>query len=149
MFAPTSAAAAAAPTTLSARLGMLRTGLVLAAVYSVLGLIPLFAIGFDGSGWDVALIVFAVISVVVAAGCIAAAVLGWNGRRVPAIIAVILTIVSVVPSLPAFFLPLAETTAEGPGPLLAVSGIVITVVIVALILVGLRRARPRSTRNAS
>ena len=140
---------AIAPTTVPARVGLLRTGLVLAAVYSVFGLIPLFAMGFNGSGWDVVLIVFAVISVIVAAGCIAASVFGWNGRPVPAIIAVVLTIVSVVPSLPAFFLPLAETTAEGPGPLLAAIGIVITVVIVALILVGLRRVRPRSTRRAS
>lgn len=144
-----STSVATASTTGPARRGLLRTGLVLAAVYGVLGLIPLFAIGFDGSGWDVALIVFAAVSVIVAAGCIAAAVFGWNGRRSPAIIAVVLTIVSVVPSLPAFFLPLAETTAEGPGPLLAVIGIVIAFVIVALILVGARAARPRATRRAS
>ena len=147
MSASTSVAAASA--TVPARVGLLRTGLVLAAVYSVFGLMPFFAIGFNGSGWDVALVVFGVISVIVAAGCIAAAVFGWNGRRVPAIIAVILTVVSVVPSLPAFFLPLAETTAEGPGPLLAVIGIVITLMIVALILVGVRRVRPRPTRHAS
>lgn len=130
----------------SARLGLLRTGLVLAAVFGVLGLAPLLDLGFDGTGWDVVLVVFAVLAVIVAAGCIAGAVWGWNGRRGPAILSVGLLIVSIVPSLPAFFLPIVETTAEGPGPLLAGIGLVITLAVVTLILVGLRRTSSRITR---
>lgn len=133
---PAAAAVAAPP-----RLGLLRTGLVIGAVFGVLGLGPLLDMGFDGSGWDIVLVVFAALAVVVAIGSIACLVLGWHGRRGPALWMIALQVVAVVPSLPAFFLPVEETTAEGPGPMLAVIGLVLTAIVIVVILLGLRRAR--------
>lgn len=122
------------------RLGMLRTGLVIGAIFGLLGVLPSLDMGFDGSGWDVVLIVFAILSVLVAIAAIICAVVGWHGRRGAAITACIVQVISLIPSLPAFFLPHHETTAEGPGPTLAIVGIVLTAGVIALILVGLRRA---------
>lgn len=122
------------------RLGLLRAGLIIAAVFALLGVLPSLDMGFDGSAWDVVLIVFAVLSVVVLLGSIACLILGWNGRRAAAISACVLQVISLIPSLPAFFLPHHETTAEGPGPLIAVVGIVLTAVVIAIILFGLHRA---------
>lgn len=127
------------------RLGPLRAGLIIATVFALLGVLPSLDMGFDGSAWDVVLIVFAVLSILVLLGSIACLILGWNGRRRAAIAACVLQVVSLIPSLPVFFLPRHETTAEGPGPLLAVVWIVLTAVVVAIILFGLRRA----TREAA
>lgn len=130
------------------RLGLLRTGLIIATVFALLGVLPSFDMGFDGSAWDAVLITFAVLSAVIAVGAIACLIIGWNGRRGAAIAACVLQVVSIIPSLPAFFLPRHETTAEGPGPLLAVVGIVLTAGVIAVILLGLRRARAGHTTGA-
>lgn len=123
------------------RLALLRVGLIIATVFALLGVLPSLDMGFDGSAWDVVLVVFAILSAVVALGTIACLILGWSGRPGAAIAACVLQVISLIPSLPAFFLPRHETTAEGPGPLLAVIGIVLTAAVIALILLGLRRAR--------
>lgn len=123
------------------RLGMLRTGLIIATVFALLGVLPSLDMGFDGSFWDVVLITFAILSALVAIAAIVCLVLGWNGRRGPAIAACLVQVISLIPSLPAFFLPNHETTAEGPGPFLAITGIVLTAGVIAVILVGLRRSR--------
>ncbi len=123
------------------RLGLLRAGLIIAAIFALLGVGPSLDLGFDDTVWDTVLIVFAILSGVAALGTIICLILGWNGRPGAAIAAIVLLVISLIPSIPAFFLPGHETTAEGPGPFLAVTGIVVGAGIIALILFGLRRAR--------
>lgn len=144
MTATATATATASSATLASprsRLGMLRVGLVAAAVLGVIGLVPVFGIGFDGSGWDIVLVVLAVVAVLVAVGTTASAVLGWNGRRGPAILTCVLLVVSNLPAVPAFLLPAEETGAEGPGRLLAVLGILLSGAAIALVVLGQRRPR--------
>lgn len=146
MSASSLSASATHPT--ARRLGLLRAGLIVATVFALLGVLPSLDMGFDGSAWDTVLIVFAILSALVALGAIACLILGWNGRRGAAIAAIVLQVISLIPSLPAFFLPRHETTAEGPGPLLAVIGIILTAGVIALILFGLRRARAGQSVSA-
>jgi hypothetical protein len=122
------------------RLVPLRIGLVLAALLGVFGLVAVLAIGFDGSSWDAVQLVFTIVAVVVAVGCLVLLFLGWNGRRGPAIGVIVLQALSIIPALPAFFLP-AEETADGPGPIAAIAFILLSVVAIVLVALG---SRPRS-----
>lgn len=119
------------------RLVPLRIGLVLAALLGVVGLLAVLAIGFDGSSWDTVQLVFMVLAIVVALGCAVLLFLGWNGGRGAAIGVIVLQALSIIPSLPAFFLP-AEEMADGPGPIAAVVFILLSVIAIVLVGIGSR-----------
>jgi hypothetical protein len=114
----------------------LRIGLVLATLLAVLGIVPVIAIGFDGSEWDPIILAFLILVIVVALGTLILLPFAWRGRRGAAVGVIVLQALSVIPALPAFFLP-ADETPEG-GVALAVGGILAAVVAIVLIAVGAR-----------
>lgn len=135
MTASTAPAAPSAPR--NDRPILLRTGIVLAIVTALVSLPQAVLIGFDGSGWDVIVVAIAVFTVAIAVATLALAPFAWKGGRRAAIAIAALQIVALLPSLPAFILPIEEV---GPGGVIGASvGVVIAVAIAVIILLGLRR----------
>lgn len=103
---------------------VLRIGLVLAAVLAVLDAIPALDVGFDGSGWDVVVVLVAVVAVLVLLGTLVLGVPAWRGNRRAALVVAVLAVVATLPTLPAFVLaatgeiPPVAAVAAGVGLLL-------------------------------
>lgn len=109
--------------------GMLRTGLVLAIVLSVLSAIPAVAeIGLDGTPWDILVIFLAIFCPVVAVATIVLSILAWNGARRPAGWVAALQLVAVIGLLPPFVLVFVDPIP--PGALIA-AGVSIALEVLA------------------
>lgn len=124
-------------TTPAARPVPLRIGLVLCAVLLVAAAVPSLDVGFDGTGWDVVVVVLAVLVPAAAVATVVLVPFAWRGRRRPALAVAWIQLASLLQSvppllLPAGVLPGAAYAAIGAGALL-------TLVAAALVLVGLGR----------
>lgn len=109
--------------------GMLRTGLVIAIVISVLNAIPAVAeIGLDGSPWDILVIFLAIFCPVVAVATIVLSVLAWHGRRRPAGAVAVLQLVAIIWLVPPFVLVFVDPIP--PASLIA-AGVTIALEVVA------------------
>ena len=117
---------------------VLKAGLVLGTVLVILNLVPSLAIGFDGAGWDPEVITIAVVAVVAAVAILVLLPFAWRGRRGAAIGTIVVLALTIVPALPAFFLP-ADVVPVW-GVLVAVIGILLTAVAIVLVALGMRRA---------
>lgn len=114
------------------RPGLLRTGLIIAAVLAAGDLVV--SVGQIAGSDPVALVV--TVAVVIAA--IATLVLvpfAWNGRRGPAFAIAVLRPLSALTALPAFFFPGVPAAFVA----LAASGILVAAAAAALILLGMGR----------
>ena len=126
---------------------LLRIGLVLAALGSVVSAIPAVAeIGLDGSIWDVVVIALAVLCPAVAITIIVLTPFAWNGRRKPAIGVLVALGVSILTILPAFFLAPGEVPTE--AIISAVVGLVLTFGVMTLISFGAHLLPERRRANA-
>jgi hypothetical protein len=111
---------------------MLRTGVVLAVLLALgdLALLPAGGGEFPPAGIAIAAAVIAVVTLV-------AAVVAWRGDRVATLIVAATRVLSALSAVPAFFAPGVPAAAAA-----AAAGIVaVSAVCVALLLLGVRRAR--------
>ncbi len=116
----------------------LRIGLILAAVLTVGGALPaVLDIGFDGSGWDIVVVLVAVASPIIALATLVLVPLSWNGRRGTSIGIIALEIAAILPALPPFFHAPGELPAA--APISAAIGITLNLLTVGLIAAGMRR----------
>lgn len=121
----------------TARPVSLRIGLVLSALLAVAGALPALDIGFDGSGWDVVVVLVAIWSPAIAAATLVLVPFAWKGRRGPAIGVIVLQLAAILPALPPFL--------HAPGvlpivaPISAAVGIALNLLAAFLVARGMRR----------
>jgi len=113
-----------------------KIGIVLAALLALGSLPTALQIGFDGSGWNPVVVIIAVLTLGIAIATLVLAPFAWRGGRRSAITIIVLLAVSILPALPAFFLPSNEVPVW--GVLVASVGTVLTVVAIVLVASGLR-----------
>lgn len=122
------------------RRAALRTGLVLCMLLTVLATIPaVFDIGFDGSGWDVVVVVVAVLSPALMIATLVFVPFAWKGARRPRIVVAALQVAAMLPALPPFFHPLGVLPPA--ANVAALIGICLNALAASLVLVGLHDAR--------
>jgi len=116
------------------RTGVLRRGLILAIVLAALdvvtGILAVFGSFFAPPEVGILIIALGVATLVVVP-------YAWNGRRSPALIAIVVRLLSAATALPAFFVP----DVPAAGIVAAAVGILISVLCAYLIASGLRRER--------
>lgn len=118
----------------------LHAGLILAVLLLVGGTIPaLLDIGFDGTAWDVVVVLVAIVSPAILVATIVLLPFAWNGRRTPSITVVALQLVAVLPALPPYLHAPGELPPE--AGIAATIGIALNLVAAALILVGMQSRR--------
>lgn len=118
----------------------LRIGLVLAALLTVAGAVPAVAeIGFDGTPWDVVVVLVAIGSPLIAIATLVLVPLAWHGRRGPSIGVIVLQLLAILPALPPYL--------HAPGELPAIAaisatiGIGLNVLALTLVAAGMQRSR--------
>jgi hypothetical protein len=119
-------------TTDPARPGLLRTGLIIAAVLAAGDLA--LSVG-QIAGTDPVALVVTVAVVIAAIATLVLVPFTWNGRRGPAVAIAVLRPLSALTALPAFFFPSVPAAFVA----LAASGILLAAAAAALILFGMRR----------
>jgi len=116
------------------RTRVLRRGLILAIVLAALdvvtGILAVFGSFFAPPEVGIVIIALGVATLVVVP-------YAWNGRRTPALIAIVVRLLSAATGLPAFFVP----DVPAAGIVAAAVGILISVLCAYLIASGLRRER--------
>ena len=118
----------------------LRTGLALCILLTVLPTIPaVFDIGFDGSGWDIVVVVVAVLSPAIMIATLLLVPVAWKGRRRSRIAVAALQVVAMFPALPPFFHPFGVLSPA--ASVAALIGICLNALAASLVVVGLRDVR--------
>jgi len=117
------------------RIRVLRRGLILAIILAALdvvtGILAVFGSFFAPPEVGILIIALGVLTLVVVP-------YAWNGRRTPALIAIVVRLLSAATGLPAFFVP----DVPAAGVVAAAAGILISVLCAYLIASGLRRGHP-------
>jgi hypothetical protein len=128
------------PVQVARRPVILRIGLVLAALLAVGGTIPaVFDIGFDGTGWDVVVVLVAIISPLILVATVVLLPFAWRGRRAPSLTIIGLQLAAILPALPPYLHAPGELPPE--AAISATIGIALNLVAVALIALGMQPRR--------
>lgn len=128
------------PARVTHRLTLVRVGLVLAVLLSIGGAIPaVFDIGFDGTGWDVVVVIVAIVSPLILVATVALVPFAWNGRRTPALVIAALQLAAILPALPPYLHAPGQLPPE--AAISATIGIALNLVTATLIALGMRPRR--------
>ena len=116
---------------------LLRIGLVLAALLCLGGTIPaVFDIGFDGTSWDVVVVLVAIASPAILVATVVLLPFAWNGRRGSSIAIGALQLVGILPAIPPYLHAPGELPPE--ASIFATIGIALNLVAVVLIMRGMQ-----------
>lgn len=128
-----------APASVTFRPVPLRIGLVLGTLLA-LASVPsaTFDIGFDGTAWDALVLFLAIFTPAVALVSLVLVPFAWNGARRPCRWFILVQLVSIIASLPAFVLFFVDDLPP-IAPISAAIGIVLTLLVVLLVVKGRRR----------
>ena len=130
----------AVPTGAARRPIVLRIGLVLAIVLSLGGAIPaVFEIGFDGTGWDVVVVLVAIVSPLILVATIVLVPFAWRGRRAPSLVIIALQLAAILPALPPYLHAPGQLPPE--AAISATIGIALNIISAALIALGMQPRR--------
>lgn len=128
------------PARTARRPAVLRAGLILAVLLSVGGTIPaIFDIGFDGTGWDVVVVLVAIVSPLILVVTVVLVPFAWKGRRSPSLAIMALQAAAILPALPPYLHAPGELPPE--AAISATIGIVLNLIAVVLIALGMQPRR--------
>ena len=127
---------ASTPTTSARRPVMLRVGLFLCLFLLLLGTLPaVLDFGLNGSGWDVVVIITAVLMPSMTVATLALIPFAWNGRRPPSTAVAVIQIASTLLALPAFVVAIADGLPVFV-PIIAAVGILLSLFAALLVIRG-------------
>lgn len=136
-----------APVQVARRPVVLRIGLILAALLALGGTIPaIFEIGFDGTGWDVVVVLVAIVSPLILVGTVVLLPFAWKGHRAPSLAIIGLQLAAILPALPPYLHAPGELPPE--AAISAAIGITLNLIAVVLIALGMSAQRKQPTGTA-